>query len=88
MRVWTNCSAACEVGSWTRTGAAEALQSVGIGVGLQEGGAVAEVALRVAERGQDEVQLLAVVAATAQRGGGLDEQDLAVSVFSAVHRGS
>ena len=67
-------------------GTAVPLERVGVGVGLQQGGAVAEVAVGVAQRGQHQVQLLAVVAAAPQRRGGLDEQHLAVGVLAAVRR--
>ena len=43
--------------------AAVALEGVGIGVGLDQGGAVAEVVVGVPQRGEHQVQLLAVVAA-------------------------
>ncbi len=67
---------------------AEPLERVGVGVGLQQGGAVAEIALGVPQRGQHQMQLLPVVAALAQRRGGLDEQDLAVGVLAAVDGGA
>ena len=62
------------------------LQRVGVGVGLQQGGAVAQVALGVAQRRQHQVQLLAVIGRATQRRGGLDEQHLAVGMLTAVHR--
>ena len=68
-------------------GSAVPLERVGVGVGADQRRAVAEVPLGVPQRGQHQVQLLPVVAALAQRGGGLDEQDLAVGVLAAVDRG-
>ena len=59
-------------------------ERVGVGVGLNQGGAVTEVAVGVPQCGQDEVQLLAVVRPTPQRRGGLDEEHLAVGVLAAV----
>ncbi len=69
-----------------QNGTAVPFERVGVGVGLQQGGAVAEIALGVAQRRQHQMQLLAVVAALAQRRGGLDEQHLAVGVLAAVDR--
>ena len=65
-------------------GSAEPLEGVGVGVGLEQRGAVAEVAVGVPQRGEHQVQLLPVIAALAQRRGGLDEQHLAVGVLAAV----
>ena len=61
-------------------------ECVGIGLGLQQHGAIAEVTVGVPERGEHKVQLLPVIGPTPERRGGLDEQHLAVGVFPAVHR--
>lgn len=63
----------------------ELAQCVGVGVGVQQGGALTEVALGVAQRRQGEVQFLTVVAAFAQGRARLDEQNLPVGVLTAVH---
>lgn len=67
-------------------GAAILRERVGVGIGLQEGGAVTEVAVRVAERGEHDVQLLAVIGPTPERRGGLDEEHLAVGMLAAIGR--
>ncbi len=67
-------------------GAAILRERVGVGIRLQEGGSVTEVAMRVAERGEHDVQLLAVVGPTPERRGGLDEQHLAVGMLAAMGR--
>ena len=63
----------------------EPAQRVGVGVGVQQGGSLAEVALGVPQRREGEVQFLTVVAAFAQGGARLDEQNFPVGVLPAVH---
>ncbi len=48
-------------------GTLELLERVGVGVGLDQGGAIAEVAVGVAQGREHEVQFLAVVATLGQR---------------------
>lgn len=66
-------------------GTAVACEGVGVGVGLKQRGALAEIAVSVADRREHQVQFLTVVAALTQGGVGLDEQDLAVGVLAAVY---
>ena len=66
--------------------ALEALERVGVGVGLDEGRAVTEIAVRMAQRREHQVQLLPVITPLGQGRGGLHQQHLAMRVLAAVHR--
>jgi len=69
-------------------GPAKPFEGVGVGLGRDQRGTVAEVAGGVTQCRQHEVQLLPVVPAPPESGGGLDQQHLAVSMPAAVHRGA
>ena len=64
------------------------LERVGVGVGLQQSGAVTEVAVGVAQRREHEMKLLAVVGTLSQRRAGLDERHLSVGVLTTVGGGA
>jgi hypothetical protein len=69
-----------------QNGTSVPFQAVDVGIGLQQGRAVTEIALGMPQRRQHQAQLLAVIGPPAQRRGGLDEQDLAMGVLTAVNR--
>ncbi len=65
-RRWTNCLGGVRSRLVDEYGAAVLLECVGVRLGLHQGGPVGEIAMRVTERREDKVQLLAVVWPTPQ----------------------